>query len=262
MVYGLALCAGIGGIELGLRRILPAYRCVCYVEQDAFCACTLVARMEDQALDRAPIWDDVGTFDGVPWRGVVDLVTSGFPCRPWSALGRRGGKSDSRWLWPHIIRIIRQVGPRCILLENVPGLVRGGLGQVLGELAESGFDAEWGVFRASSLGLPHVRERLFALAYADREYCTALLGEIRRQPTAVRTGVAHPLDSESVPPAPDDNAGWRRYLESGGPEPCIPGGVDGAAYRLDRLRTIGNAVVPAQAAVAFQRLLERACGCY
>jgi len=96
---------------------------VAHVERDPFAAAVLVARMADQALDQAPVWDDLRSFDGRPWRGRVDLVTAGFPCQPWSAAGRRQGIEDDRWLWPDVARIVAEVGPRLVLLENVPVLL-------------------------------------------------------------------------------------------------------------------------------------------
>src|SRR3990167_8778450 len=95
-VNGISLCSGIGGLELGLKIALgDAYRCVCYIEREGYAAATLVARMEDKALDSAPIWDDLATFDGGPWRGKVDIVSGGFPCQPASTAGRRKGKKTS-----------------------------------------------------------------------------------------------------------------------------------------------------------------------
>lgn len=162
---GLALCAGIGGLELGLRRVWTDLRTVCWCEWDRYAASVLVSRMQEGALDPAPVWDDLATFDGRPWRGVVDLVSAGYPCQPFSVAGRRRGTDDPRHLWPHVARIIREVGPSLVVVENVAGHVRLGLPEVLGELAEMGFDAEWGCFRASEVGAPHQRERVFVLAY-------------------------------------------------------------------------------------------------
>lgn len=166
MVNGLALCAGIGGLELGLRLAMPNYRTVVYVERESYAAATLVARMEDAAMDSAPIWDDLTTFDGAAWRGCVDIVTAGFPCQPWSFAGSRAGTDDERWIWPAIARIIRDVEPGAVFLENVPGLVSGGLEHVLWSLASLWFDAEWCVLGASDLGASHQRKRLFILAHA------------------------------------------------------------------------------------------------
>lgn len=172
----MAICAGVGGLELGLRLALgDDYQCAVYIEREAYAAATLVARMEEQALDPAPIWDDVVTFDGRPWRGVVDLITAGFPCQPWSVAGRRQKTDDERWIWDDIARVICEVGSGIVFLENVPGLVHGGLEHVLGDLATFGFTAEWDVFSAAETGAPHLRERLFILAHSD-------IGKLRQQP--------------------------------------------------------------------------------
>ena len=96
-VNGLALCAGVGGLELGLYLAIPGYRTVGYVERDSFAAAVLVARMEDQTLEAAPIWDDLATFDGPPWRGKVDCITAGFPCQDISVAGLREGLAGKRW---------------------------------------------------------------------------------------------------------------------------------------------------------------------
>ncbi len=164
---GLAICAGVGGLELGVELAVPGYRAVCHVEREAFAAANLVAQMEHGALAPAPIWSDVGTFDGSAWRGRVDIVTAGFPCQPWSAAGKRQGTDDERWIWPAIARAVRDVGPGLVFLENVPGLVAGGgLEPVLGDLSVLGFDAEWDVFSAAEVGAPHRRERVFILGVA------------------------------------------------------------------------------------------------
>ncbi|MFP3947113.1 MAG: DNA cytosine methyltransferase [Longimicrobiales bacterium] len=123
---GLALCAGVGGLELGLRLALGrGYRVVGYCEREAFSAAALVALMEEEVMDPAPVWDDLQTFPGHLWRGKVDLVAAGFPCQPWSHAGQRKGTEDDRWLWPDIRRAIREVRPGWVFLENVPGLASG-----------------------------------------------------------------------------------------------------------------------------------------
>jgi len=124
--------------------------------------------MEDQALDQAPIWDDLTTFPSELYSGKVDIISAGFPCQPFSVAGKRKGTEDERWLWPAIERIISQVGPGILFLENVPGLFtdRGGIGAVLGSLAQAGFNAEWGCFTAAEVGASHRRQRAFILGYA------------------------------------------------------------------------------------------------
>ena len=95
-LFGLSLCAGAGGLDLRLAIACPRYRTVGYVERDAFAASIIVARMEDAALDHAPLWDDIASFDGRPWRGAVDIVTAGYPCQPFSVAGRRRGAAERR----------------------------------------------------------------------------------------------------------------------------------------------------------------------
>ena len=100
VLRALHLCSGYGGFELALRLAGVPSRTVAHVERDTYAAATLVARMEDETLDQAPVWSDLATFDGGPWRGRVDLVTAGFPCQPFSQAGQRRGVDDERWLWP------------------------------------------------------------------------------------------------------------------------------------------------------------------
>ncbi len=194
-INGLALCAGIGGLELGIKRALAGrLRTVCFVERDPYAASVLVARMEDSALDRAPIWDDLKTFDGRAWRGKVDLISAGYPCQPFSQAGSRQGADDPRHLWPSVARIIREVGPRFVCLENVRGHLSLGFDRVLGDLADLGFDAEWETFKASDVGAPHRRERLFVLGYRNSARRLWSRGGpkkyTRREPQAGRCTVA------------------------------------------------------------------------
>ncbi len=162
---GLALCAGVGGLELGVRIATRGqHRVVCYVEREAYAAATLVARMEDAALDRAPVWDDLTTFDGRPWRGLVDCITAGLPCQPYSHIGRKLGHADERALWPEFIRIVRECEPGIVFLENVRAYLKY-FGPVWEHLRELGFVcAPPLVHTAAEIGGPHGRPRLFVLA--------------------------------------------------------------------------------------------------
>ena len=162
----LALCAGAGMLEEGLH-LATGDRTICYVEREAAAATALLARMEEKSLAPAPIWcGDLEAFDGRRFRGLVDGVSAGFPCQPWSVAGQQQGHDDERWIWPAIFDIIRAVGCWRVRLENVPGLIRGGgLASVLGDLAALGFDAEWGTLSARAVGANHWRERVLILAY-------------------------------------------------------------------------------------------------
>lgn len=159
----LSLATGAGGLDLGVRMALGAARTVCAVEIEAYACAVLAARMEEGWLDPCPVWTDLRTFDGKPWRGVVDLVTGGYPCQPFSLAGKRLGADDPRHLWPHVARIVREVGPRWCFFENVAGHLSLGADLVLRELGEMGYRVEAGLFTAAEVGAPHRRQRLFIL---------------------------------------------------------------------------------------------------
>ena len=164
----LALFAGAGGGILG-GRIL-GWRTVCAVEWDEYARAVLMSRQDDGSLEPFPIWDDVRTFDGTQWRGVVDVVSGGFPCQDISVAGKGSGLSGERsGLWREMARIIREVRPQFVFVENSPALTGRGLDVVLGDLASLGYDAEWGVLGASSVGAPHRRERIWILARLDSD---------------------------------------------------------------------------------------------
>ena len=252
----ICLCDGYGGFELGLRE--HGIRTVCRVERDSYAAAVLVARMEEQRLDQAPVWDDLTTFDGAAWRGRVDLITAGFPCQPFSAVGKRKGVDDDRWLWPAIRRIISDVGPRYVFLENVPGLVRAGLPHVLADLADLGFDAEWGLLSAAAVGAPHKRSRIWIVAaLADTE------GVDEREPhdterTLARQDARPDIGRGGFPPRPDDTDAWQRWIAEGRPKPSIRRSTHGRPVGLaDALHLGGNGLVPATASEAWRQLTER-----
>jgi len=150
--------------------LLLGHQPVCAVEIDTYRQQVLSARQKDGIFSWFPIFDDVREFDGTKWRGLVDVVCAGFPCQPFSVAGKQRGDDDERNMWPETIRIIREVGPGLCLLENVPGLVSSGyIGTVLGDLADAGYDAEWDIVSAADVGAPHLRKRLWILAYAAKE---------------------------------------------------------------------------------------------
>ena len=159
----LALFAGAGGGILGGH--LLGWRTVCAVEWEPYAACVLAARQNDGILPPFPIWDDVQTFDGKPWAGRVDVVSGGFPCQDISAAGRGAGIKGTRsGMWGHMARIIGEVRPRYVFVENSPMLTSRGLHRVLGDLASLGFNARWGVVSASDVGAPHQRDRIWIVA--------------------------------------------------------------------------------------------------
>ena len=193
----LSLFSGAGGLDLSIRIAAPEFKCLCYVEIEAPAAAILAARMEDGSLDEAPIWSDVRTFPCDEYRGRVAGIVAGFPCPDYSVAGKRAGivgKHGS--LWEPLRTVIERVRPEWCFLENVPGIlvphryrrwrwdrerrawsqyvIPAGLWFVLGDLAALGLDAEWGCFRASDVGPPHKRERVFILAYRPGGRCGIL----------------------------------------------------------------------------------------
>lgn len=165
-VNELELFAGAGGGILGSQLI--GHRTVCAVEYDAYARSVLLARQADGTFPHFPIWDDVRTFDGRPWRGIVDVVSGGFPCQDISVAGSGAGLDGERsGLWSEMARIIGEVQPRYAFIENSPALVTRGLDRVLCDLAAMGFDARWGVVSAADVGAFHRRERIWILAHAN-----------------------------------------------------------------------------------------------
>ena len=173
----LSLCSGYGGIDLGLRRVLPTCRTIAYVEIEAFACANLVEKMESKQLDAAPIWTNLKTFDARPFRGKVDILSGGFPCQPFSHAGQRKGTDDPRHLFPDIERIILECEPRIVFLENVEGIISskyGGTEQsvlhyVLGRLEALGYRATAGIFSAEEVGYPHRRKRVFICGVSNTD---------------------------------------------------------------------------------------------
>jgi DNA (cytosine-5)-methyltransferase 1 len=229
----LDLFSGCCGFELGLRLSGVETFTACYVERDSYSQGIIQDRIKEGLLDDAPIWDDITTFDGRPWRGHVDLITAGFPCQPHSHAGKRLGKKDSRNLWPDTLRVICEVGSEYVLLENVRALVDGKdpfAAEVIGGLSEAGYDAIWGLFSAAQAGAPHLRERWWCLAYTN----TVHDGFHKTEVGTPEQDCDQPKERLSVRDVP-----WW------GTEPGICGVADGVADWVDRIRTGGNGLVPA-----------------
>ena len=164
----LELCAGYGGLGLGVELASPGVRVVASVERQAYAAAVLASRMVEGVLDPHPIWDDLESFPCDLYRGKVDLVVAGFPCQGASVAGKRLGTADHRWLWPEVFRIYRAVEATWLLVENVTGLLSvnhgGAFEEILRDLESCGLAAEWDCISAGSCGAPHLRDRAFLLA--------------------------------------------------------------------------------------------------
>lgn len=238
----LALFAGAGGGILGGK--LLGWRTVCAVEWNPFAAGVLAARQNEGALAPFPIWDDVRTFDGKPWRGLVDVVSGGFPCQDISAAGKGAGLDGERsGMWREMARVVGEVGPEWVFVENSPMLTVRGLGAVLRNLATMGFDAQWGVLGASALGAPHRRERIWIVAHSK---LYGRNGRTLRGSTSTSEDERRLLELEG-------QAAW-------GSEPAVGRVVDGLGTRLDkaRVKALGNGQVPLVAAAAWRILTHNA----
>lgn len=179
----ISLCAGYGGIDLGLKRVFPNMRTVAFSEIEAYAVANLVTKMEAGLLDVAPIWTDLKTFPFGKFRGKVDILSGGFPCQPFSSAGLRRGDEDPRHLFPYIKQGIKKLRPTFIFLENVEGIINARLGNdewndprgtpvllhVLRELERLGYKSTAGIFTASEIGAPHQRKRVFIMAYSNQE---------------------------------------------------------------------------------------------
>ena len=175
----ISLCAGYAGIDLGLRRCIPNLRTIAFSEIETFACELLLSRMENGQLDPAPIWTDLKTFPWKEFSGLVDIISGGFPCQPFSSAGKRAGDEDPRHLFPYILEGIRVIRPSIVFLENVEGIISSKLSgdgwndeagtsvlhHVLRELERVGYKATAGVFSASECGAVHQRKRVFIMAY-------------------------------------------------------------------------------------------------
>lgn len=222
----LALFAGAGGGILGGN--LLGWRTICAVEYDCFCARRLMQRQNEGHIAPFPIWDDVRTFDGQPFKGRVDVVSGGFPCQAYSSAAR--GKNVADDLWPEMRRIVADVAPSYVFAENVTRLA---IERASGDLRSMGYKTKAVSLSASDLGADHIRERFWLLAYADSD--RELRGSVNAE-MEVGTGV------------------HSSFWEAGPGESRV---VDGMAGRMDRLRATGNGQVPIVAATAF-KILQRA----
>ena len=165
--HGLSLCAGGGGLDLGLMLAEPGYHTRAFVEWEDWPRAVLIAAQRAGYFAPAPIWDDLRSFDARPFRGAYDIILAGYPCQPFSAAGKRSGADDPRHLWPEVARVIAECRPAWVFLENVAGHVTLGLETVLRELWGLGYTPAAGLFSASEVGAPHQRLRIFILAHTD-----------------------------------------------------------------------------------------------
>jgi DNA (cytosine-5)-methyltransferase 1 len=255
-------CAGYGGIGLGLKKVFgKRLRCLAYCELEGYAQANLIGKMEAGFLDVAPIWSDVKTFPNEEFHGLVDILVAGYPCQPFSAVGKRNGEDDPRHLWPYIRTAIDAIQPRLCFFENVEGHITLGLSTVISDLEELGYKVSWGIFSAAEVGAPHQRKRVFIMANRISE---GLEGYTRHGSEICRQGWLKAIQAGSASTGSiwpsylgEQQHGWEppRTFESKmgrdthGPS-CGMGYVDlciSCDSRTDELRLLGNGVVPAVA---------------
>jgi len=285
-VNELHLFAGAGGGILG--GMLLGHTTVCAVEIEPYCQKVLLQRQRDGILPKFPIWDDVQTFDGTPWRGKVDVICGGFPCQDISAAGKGAGIEGSRSsMWKHMARIIGEVRPKYTFVENSPMLVGRGLSTVLIDLAQMGYDAKWGIVGAHHVAAPHKRDRIWILATdsnvsrggtsqrnTDRDRTETKqewkvkpqfeLGGHGKKENDVsdsiskrgRSGNTEWEDAEDAWKLATNSRDNSRRLGWWDSEPNVGRVANGLANRVDRLKAIGNGQVSAVAELAWRLLNE------
>lgn len=276
----LSLFSGAGGGLLGTK--LLGWKAAGYVEFNSYCQKVLAQRIKDGYLDEAPIFSDIRAFNSEgyaeSYKGMVDVITAGFPCQPFSVAGKQLGIDDPRNMWPATIECIRKVRPSIVWLENVSALlVSGYFGTVLGDLAESGYDCRWRILSAGELGAPHKRKRLWVLAYpnSSRKLSSPEERHIEgdrignrsktmgntsgKRSQRIGTGgkqiaQAHAGQGLSLCTSGD----WWRYDPAEAEAESRVGRVaDGMANRLDRIKALGNGQVPIVVAKAFELLMNQ-----
>ena len=271
---GLDLFSGIGGIGLALE---PWVRTVAYCEQDRYAQSVLLSRMQSGKIDRAPIWDDVTTLRSelLPR---IDIIYGGFPCQDLSVAGRGKGLAGERsGLFFEIVRLVQEIKPTFVFLENVPAIRTRGLSEVVHALAEIGYDCRWTCLSAAAVGAPHKRERWFLLAHP---YSNSIRIEQRGSFGENGQGAFIFGDDGSQEPVANPTSERVQGLRSSGQqepgshgetglplrksergiqtdwdvEPNVGRVVDGLPNRAHRIKCLGNSVVPLQVREAFKKL--------
>ena len=278
--------AGIGGFSYAAHELVGGFETTQFVEIDPFCQKVL-----KKHFPKVPCHDDIKTFTAYP--GQYDVITGGFPCQDISVAGRREGITDQSrsGLFYELIRVIRLVRPKFVVMENVAAILNNGLDIVLGELSEAGYDAEWSIISASSLGAAHRRSRWWCVAYTN-DYgssSSSISGfndetdsssQERQNQVSESSGSSKSSDSRIVRSSEgnvtDSNSeGLQRKIlskmESGiwsakhtrrldpnwrsyVSKPILPRGSYGLSNRVDRTKALGNSIVPAVAAIPLQRV--------
>lgn len=265
LLNALDLFSGIAGNSIALKKYIKT---VAYCEADRHAQSVLLSRMGDGSLEVAPIWDDIKTLKGAHINVPIDIIVAGFPCQDISCAGNGEGLEGKRsGLFFEVVRLIEEIKPPFVFLENVPAIRTRGLSRVCWELASLGYDLRWTNVSAAELGAPHLRNRWFLLAYADglglRDRGKWIKkGKAKTNFKLGNNGTKKPLaDSNSKMRAEYGAIGRKqenssiKYTSWWKIEPDVDRVVNELPYRVDRIKRLGNAVVPACAKEAFERLL-------
>jgi len=270
-VNELALFAGSGGGILGGH--LLGWRTIAAVEIEDYPRRVLLQRQADGFLPRFPIWDDICTFDGHPWQGKVDVISGGFPCQDISAAGKGDGLDGERsGLWTHMARVVSEVRPPFVFVENSPMLTTRGGTRVIADLTKMGYDTKWTVMGAADIGAPHQRDRMWIVS-RQREFLSPPQhhrdGRREQQQESLTQEtrfVANPTHSRDVWREWELGFTQQKYNSGRSPidgsrewwsvEPSLGRVAHGVAHRVDRLKAIGNGQVPLCAATAWRLLTK------
>ena len=251
----LDLFSGIGGFSLGLER--AGMHTIAFCENNPYCRAIL-----ERHWPTVPIHNNVRHLDGKDYEGKVDLICGGFPCQPFSEAGKRRGTEDDRYLWPEMLRVISEVRPTWVLGENVIGFVNMELDSVLSDLEEEGYQTRAFIIPACSVDAPHKRNRVWIVAHTNNSGQSA--GEREGSKRYYIRRCREVMADSGAPRSQGgilgrQNKEWQSkygYLgcdsaihrqpnpSSWTPEPRIRRVVDGIPHRMDRIKGLGNAVVP------------------
>lgn len=277
--------AGIGGFSYAAHELVGGFETTQFVEIDPFCQKVL-----KKHFPKVPCHDDIKTFTAFP--GQYDVITGGFPCQDLSVAGKRAGitKQSRSGLFYELIRVIRLVRPKFVVMENVAAILNNGLDIVLGELSEAGYDAEWSIISASSLGAAHRRSRWWCVAYTnDYGSSSSSINQVNdeadsssqkgQNQASESSGSSESSDSRAIQSSTDVtnsnseglqrkilskmesgiwsakhtrrlDPNWRSYVS----KPILPRGSYGLSNRVDRTKALGNSIVPAVAAIPLKRV--------
>lgn len=265
---GLDLFSGIGGISFALKQYI---RTIAYCEIDRYAQSVLLSRMQSSDIDTAPIWDDVRSLKSEMLPKKIDIITGGFPCQDISVAGRGiGMEAGSRsGLFSEIIRLTEEIRPTFLFLENVPAIRTRGLTRVLCELTSIGYDSRWTIVSAAELGAPHLRKRWFLLAHNNgkrrRDKCRGRVGSEREgapntieycKEKHVADSCSKNVEGKCEKPRGIETSHQNTSLSNWwSVEPDVDRVVNGLPHRVDRIKCLGNSVVPQQAREAFERLI-------